>query len=483
MIPRFKLLLVYTTVFVLLFLLEETIRLKHTGFEEKTLWDWMELLIIPIVLAIGAFLLDRSERTVERQIAKQRTAKDRKLAKARAKLDREIALDRQQEEALQVYLDRMAHLLIEKNLRAAENEEVRNVARTRTMTVLRGLDAKRKGLVLKFLYEADLISKDKIIVDLRANTRSIDGITAMSKPSLNIKSCNRQQGLFEGVDQIGQGSGLESAQDGLDLRPGQFNRVKVRRVRRQIDQVSTMRADQLFQPCDLVSGEVVHEQNITGLKGREHTLFDIAIKHGAIDRAGQHQRRRDPCPTNHGQRGGLRSGGLWHTVDHALTWSGSPIQACQVDIEAGFIEKFEVLHIQLCYGFPKLAALALDLRRVPLAGMERLFFRGSFSRTNSRCIILGADLIFVSFSTASHNSCNVTSGCALTAARMAASAVASLRAGPPACGNGAQLPVFRYWANQRSIDGSLTLYRRAASGILLSPLSTLAITRSRRSVE
>jgi hypothetical protein len=105
------------------------------------------------------------------------------------------------------------------------------------------------------------------------------------------------------------------------------------------------------------------------------------------------------------------------------------------------------------------------------------------SRTNSRCIMLGADLIFVSCSTNSHNSSKVASGCAFTAARMAASAVANLRVGPPACGNGAQVPVFRWRANQRSIDGSLTLYRRAASGILHSPLSTLAITRARRSVE
>jgi len=46
--------------------------------------------------------------------------------------------------------------------------------------------------------------------------------------------------------------------------------------------------------------------------------------------------------------------------------------------------------------------------------------------------------------------------------------------------NGAQLPVDRFRANQRSIEGSLTLYRLAASGILHS---TLAITRSRRSIE
>ena len=37
--------------------------------EIKTLWDWMELLLIPFVLAIGAFLFYKSEKTHDRKIA------------------------------------------------------------------------------------------------------------------------------------------------------------------------------------------------------------------------------------------------------------------------------------------------------------------------------------------------------------------------------------------------------------------------------
>ena len=129
----------------LLIILEETIRLKNTGFETKTLWDWMELLIVPAVLAGGAFYLNRSERNT----------------------DREIATDRQREAALQTYLDQMADLLLKENLRIAENEEVQNVARARTLTVLRGLDKTRKAAVLKYLYDVGLIGKEKTIVSLK----------------------------------------------------------------------------------------------------------------------------------------------------------------------------------------------------------------------------------------------------------------------------------------------------------------------------
>jgi len=111
----------------------------------KTLWDWMELLIIPLILAGGAFFLNNSERESEHK----------------------IAADRQQEAALQTYLDRIADLLIRENLKEFENEEVRDVARIRTLTVLRQLDADRKGTVLLFLKEAGLINANpKPIIDL-----------------------------------------------------------------------------------------------------------------------------------------------------------------------------------------------------------------------------------------------------------------------------------------------------------------------------
>jgi uncharacterized protein YjbI with pentapeptide repeats len=61
----------------------------------------------------------------------------------------------------------MSHLLLEKGLRASqEGDEVRMVARARTLTVLARLDPDRKGSVLRFLYETDLISKEDSVVKL-----------------------------------------------------------------------------------------------------------------------------------------------------------------------------------------------------------------------------------------------------------------------------------------------------------------------------
>jgi uncharacterized protein YjbI with pentapeptide repeats len=129
----------------------------------KTLWDWFQLLVIPLSLLIGGYLLNRSEREIERQRAEARSVTEQKRAEERANLEREIAMDRQREVALQAYLDRMTELLLKENLRTSENEEVRNVARIRTLTVLRSLDGMRRREVLLFLRESRLITMPAII--------------------------------------------------------------------------------------------------------------------------------------------------------------------------------------------------------------------------------------------------------------------------------------------------------------------------------
>jgi uncharacterized protein YjbI with pentapeptide repeats len=138
----------------------------------------MQLFIIPIFLSIGVFLLSRSERNNER----------------------EIATDRQLEAALQTYLDRMADLLLKGELLTTKSEDVRNVARIRTLTVLRGLDRTRKGVVLRFLQEAELISKENTIVNLAGADLHNANLAGTNLPSADPQRANLQRADWEFYD-------------------------------------------------------------------------------------------------------------------------------------------------------------------------------------------------------------------------------------------------------------------------------------------
>ena len=114
----------------------------------KTLWDWLNLLgvlAVPVVVGFGAVWF---------------TSRQGKVADAENK-------DNQRETALQAYIDKMSELLLHENLRhSGPNDEVRSIARVRTITLLPGLDEERKRSVLQFLHESKLIEKGTWIIDL-----------------------------------------------------------------------------------------------------------------------------------------------------------------------------------------------------------------------------------------------------------------------------------------------------------------------------
>jgi hypothetical protein len=145
-----------------------------TGFGQKTLWDWMQLLIVPVVLAVGAFLFN---------IAASRN-------------EQKIALDSQRETLLQDYFDRMSELLLDKQLPESDSKAiVRYIARSRTLTVLPRLDADRKRSLLQFLHESDLIS-------VTASTRIIS-LKGANLSKANLRKINLSMANLSGTDLSG----------------------------------------------------------------------------------------------------------------------------------------------------------------------------------------------------------------------------------------------------------------------------------------
>jgi uncharacterized protein YjbI with pentapeptide repeats len=92
-------------------------------FGGKTAWDWLQLLVVPLMLALLT-----------------------------------VVFTQQQDETLQAYLDQMSTLLLARDLRQSQEDgDVRRLARARTLVVLDVLDSPRQNRVLRFLEETQLI--------------------------------------------------------------------------------------------------------------------------------------------------------------------------------------------------------------------------------------------------------------------------------------------------------------------------------------
>ncbi len=134
-------------------------------YRAKTLWDLMELLLIPLALTTIALWFNWNEK-------RSQLRRDEK----RAQVERENANDRLQEVALQSCVEKITELLLDKHLRSsAPDGEIRTVARTLTIVTLRNLDKNRKSLLLRFLMEAGLIQGGTPIISLRgADLRQVN---------------------------------------------------------------------------------------------------------------------------------------------------------------------------------------------------------------------------------------------------------------------------------------------------------------------
>ena len=137
-----------------------------SGIAGKTSWEWLELLIIPLFLATGAFYL---ESRVERR--------QESIADARAK---QATLDN--------YLGKMQGLLLDKGLReASEDSEVRSVARAVTTTTIKELDADRNALLFRFLREASLVGMPDNVKEV-SKAKSLSLLTGLDLQGVILRN-------------------------------------------------------------------------------------------------------------------------------------------------------------------------------------------------------------------------------------------------------------------------------------------------------
>lgn len=141
----------------------------------KSFWDVLELLGVPLVLAILGAWFQQTQQEQSERLSKEQREQD---------------ADEKREEVLQLYFDRISTLLIDNNLMSiairrsealaarakgvftsssnieqAELLEVAiNIIQARTLSILRRFeqDQERKSSVIRFLIEADIVKRLKI---------------------------------------------------------------------------------------------------------------------------------------------------------------------------------------------------------------------------------------------------------------------------------------------------------------------------------
>lgn len=182
-------------------------------YPARTLWDWLSLLLVPVVLAVGGLLFTWFENRQTRSIERDRVAENQRIERERA-----------QDAVVKDYLDQMTELLLHHTLRnAAEDDEVRSVARARTLTALRNIDGTRRATIVQFLYESRLIGWSSGGARLGAiiplSGANLDGawLTGASLDGARLAGTTLDRAMFDGAWLMGASfDGAKLAQASFD---------------------------------------------------------------------------------------------------------------------------------------------------------------------------------------------------------------------------------------------------------------------------
>jgi hypothetical protein len=159
---------------------------KWSGFQKKSFWDWLQLLIVPLILAFGAFSLNYASETRDKQRAEER--KQQELLKDYfSKMQTLIVETKKSKDSQPKIVETKKSVETTKSKDSQPNPdgapllpEFIPIAQALTLAVLDELDGKRKGKVISYLADSKLITanikdqKSKPVIDLRkANLKKI----------------------------------------------------------------------------------------------------------------------------------------------------------------------------------------------------------------------------------------------------------------------------------------------------------------------
>jgi uncharacterized protein YjbI with pentapeptide repeats len=174
----------------------------------KSLWEFLDLLIVPLALAIIGFGFAAQQQASQTQLENQRDERAQAVEEQRA-----------QNAALQAYLDQMNHLMLEKGLLGSEEgDTVFTLAKARTTTVLAQFDGEHNQAVTRFLSDSGLLRD----LPLLANTALPDAklhkavLQNANLADTNLKGANLTDAVLVDADfsaevKVGRGTQVTTA--------------------------------------------------------------------------------------------------------------------------------------------------------------------------------------------------------------------------------------------------------------------------------
>jgi uncharacterized protein YjbI with pentapeptide repeats len=201
----------------------------------RSLWDWLQLLLIPVILVAGFGWLSFQQAQLNLQLNRQQ--QDTAL---------QVTDAQQQTTILSNYEAHISDMMLHDGLRTSQpNSTVALVAEVDTATALRQLEPAGKGNLLRFLYETTLINNDTHVI----------GLSELDAHNANLVNIDLRDTYLFGLDMHG------SDMQGINLSFATLNYVSL---------VNSNLAGANLQGCDMRNTDLTGA-NLSGANLKDAT--------------------------------------------------------------------------------------------------------------------------------------------------------------------------------------------------------------------
>ena len=199
----------------------------------------------------------------------------------------------------------------------------------------------------------------------------------MAKESVAMLGC-------EGVERTGQGrlefvqvAGRRLAQMGFEFGKGQFDRVKIGAVGRQVAQAHAPVRENVADALDFVGGQVVQDECISPLQVRTEDFLQIDREDFGIDRPIHQKRGRETFVAEGGNKGGTPPMTVWDGTEAAFTLGAAAMEPGHFSVQAGFVQEHQPAYIPTGLLAAPAHPCRLNVGPVLFGGARRFFYNST----------------------------------------------------------------------------------------------------------
>lgn len=159
-------------------------------------------LLVPVMIAVFTIVttvlqmnLAKQQREQDLRIAQENREKDVRIEDSRRTAEILAQQDQQMNTILAAYLQGMSELMLSKTFTLAD-PLITTVIRAKTLTTLGQLDGKRKAHLIRFLYEAKMMTTGRSSIDLTDADLSGVDLTNYKMSNVSFMECNMSKAIF-----------------------------------------------------------------------------------------------------------------------------------------------------------------------------------------------------------------------------------------------------------------------------------------------